>query len=398
MNFLLLCTGSPSKHLVQAIQKAGHTYEVHEPTDLYLFVSKSESGFDQIYNGGATLEEPVKLQAKSYHAVISRIGANLPHGASILRHLTENLGIYCAQTPDGLETASNKLKTTQRLSTRGLKVPQTVYAHDPRHINFLIKKVGGLPAVAKLLQGSQGKGVFLLETPLAANTALESFYKLSTNLKIQKMIKGGGKDIRAIVVGDQVAVAMERTANKGDFRANISQSGSGRKVELSEADKKICVEAAQAVDLRFAGVDIMKDESGATYVIEVNGNPGTKIIDITGHNYFISLIDFVAKRVQKIQGSSSVNSSSASAQQAGTVTAYNAYTQESRTMTAAEFSSLQHDGWTTQSYASSQKQSPLGENKIEVIDYYSGSIVLMTETEFREQERKGGHYKRKANY
>lgn len=300
LNFLLLTTGAPSRHLTKAIHDRDHTYEWHNPNDLYLFVSDLENGYDRIYNGSSALENPIRLKAKSYDAIISRLGGGLSHGASILRHLTENLDIYCPQNPDGLETASNKLKTTQRLSSNGLRVPLTTYASNPVHIDFLINKVGGLPAIGKLLNGSQGVGVFILETPQAANTALESLYRLNANVKLQKFIKSGAKDIRAIVVGDKVSVAMER-AGKKDFRANISQGGSGRKVELSDADIEICVNAAKAINLDFAGVDILKDEEGKTYVIEVNGNPGTKIIDITGHNYFTDLVKYIEDKVDKNQ-------------------------------------------------------------------------------------------------
>lgn len=297
MNLLLLCTGVPSRHLIKPIEAQGHTYEVYDPEELYLTVSDGESGFDRIYHADKNFEEPVRLKAKNYDAVISRLGGSLLHGTTILRHLTENLGIYATQDPDGLETASNKLKTTQRLSYAGVNVPLTAYASNPVHVDFLIKKVGGLPAIGKLLKGSQGVGVFILETPVAANTALESFSKLSANFKLQQFIKAGGKDIRAIVVGGRVAVAMERQGKK-DFRANVSLGGSGKIVTLSKEDKAICVKASKALGLDFSGVDIMKDEKGNTFVIEVNGNPGTKIIDITGHNYFVDLIAMIERKVE----------------------------------------------------------------------------------------------------
>ena len=42
-----------------------------------------------------------------------------------------------------------------------------------------------------------------------------------------------------------------------------------------------------------------KDKEGKTYIIEINGNPGTKIIDITGHNYFLDLVDHIEDKVGK---------------------------------------------------------------------------------------------------
>jgi ribosomal protein S6--L-glutamate ligase len=298
---LLVLANTNQPHLIQAIKRRNHTYELHSANNLYLFVSQSENGYDRLYNGHADLVKPERIKAKDIDAVVSRIGSGLNHGASILRHLNENLNIYCPQTADGLLTAADKLKTTQKLSFNGLRCPSTVYAKSPLHIDFLLSKVGGLPAVAKLLHGSQGVGVSILETPLATNTALESYWKSDIDIKIQSFIDAGGKDIRAIVVGDKVVSSMERTANKGDFRANISKSGTGRKIELSNEDKDICVRASKAVGLQFSGVDIMKDKDGKTYVIEINGNPGSKIIDITGHNHFEDLLDFIENKVNKNQ-------------------------------------------------------------------------------------------------
>lgn len=296
LHLLLLCTGTPSRYLLEAITNRSHTYESYDPSNLLLEISESVNGYDLVHDANAKHPTPVRLKAKSYDAVISRIGADLSGGAAVLRHLNENLRIFATQDADGLETAANKLKTTQRLSAAGLRVPRTVYGKQIGHIDFVIKKLGGLPAVAKLLKGSQGRGVMMLETKLATNTTLESLYKLKASLKLQRFIDAKGKDIRAIVVDDKVVVAMERTANKGDFRANISQKGSGRKIELSEADQKMCVDAAKACNLDFAGVDLMKDEKDTSYVVEVNGNPGTLIIGLTGHNYFVDLVKFVERR------------------------------------------------------------------------------------------------------
>jgi ribosomal protein S6--L-glutamate ligase len=297
MHFLVLATGSQS-HLIKAIEDAGHTYDVHDPRSLYLYVSESENGYDRVYNGLASLETPVRLKAKSYDAVISRIGAGLEYGANILTHLNENMGIYTAQTGAGLLTASNKLRTTMKLSSHGIRVPRSIGAYSPLHPDFLVKKVGGLPAVAKTLKGSQGRGVIILKDAEQTNTTLEAFWRDDTPLKLQQYIEGGKSDIRAIVVGNEVVSAMERTGVK-DFRANLSQGGSGRKIELTSEQKQLCVDASQALGLDFSGVDLMIDENGKAYVIEVNGNPGTGIVKITGHNHFIDLVKFIESKLKK---------------------------------------------------------------------------------------------------
>ncbi len=297
LHFLVLATSTQS-YLIKAIEEAGHTYDVHDPRSLYLFVSESENGYDRIYDGLASLETPVRLKAKSFDAVIPRIGAGLEYGANIVTHLIENIGIFSTQTGAGLLTASNKLRTTMKLSSEGVRVPRSVGAYSPLHPDFLVKKVGGLPAVAKTLKGSQGKGVIILKDEEQTNTTLEAFWRDDTPMKLQAYIEGGKRDVRAIVVGNEVVSAMERTGVK-DFRANLSQGGSGRKIELTDIQKDLCVRASQALGLDFSGVDIMIDEEKKAYVIEVNGNPGTGIIKITGHNHFVDLVKFVEDKVGK---------------------------------------------------------------------------------------------------
>ncbi|WP_138990960.1 RimK family alpha-L-glutamate ligase [Larkinella sp. C7] len=94
--------------------------------------------------------------------------------------------------------------------------------------------------------------------------------------------------------------ALQRTANSGDFRANLSRGGSGHAIKLTDAEKEMCVKAAKAVGLEFAGVDLIQELGtyNSVYVTEVNGNPGTGIngnpgtgiIDLTGYNHFKDLV------------------------------------------------------------------------------------------------------------
>jgi ribosomal protein S6--L-glutamate ligase len=309
MKLLLLCTGAPSSHLVKAITDAGHTYEVHDPRDLYLLISENVNGYDRIFDGSKGNDEPVRLFAKGYDGLICRIGKDLELCLPVVRHLTHNLNIFNPSPPLGLLIAHDKLWTTQRLSADNLPVPLSVFAIRANHVEFTVKAAGGLPVVAKQLTGSQGAGVSILETPLSANTTLESFNKAGIPIKLQRFVKahtsngGQATDIRAIVVGNKVVSAMERSANEGDFRANLSKGGSGKSVTLTDNEQAITIQAAKAVGLSFAGVDLMR-EGQKTYITEVNGNPGTGIIDITGHNHFEDLVQYIGAHTQKSESSS----------------------------------------------------------------------------------------------
>lgn len=307
MNVLLLTTGAPSRYLKEALE--GHTYERHNPSDLYLYVSESMNGYDRIYNGHRDLAAPARLKVKDYDAIISRLGSNLAYGATILQHLTENLGIYCPQRADGLLIAQDKMKTIMRLSRYGIRVPMTVFAKNAPHVEHIMGMLGGLPVIAKLLKGSQGLGVMICRDAEQTNTTLESFWGQSIDIMLQRFVDAKRKDVRAIVVGDKVVVAMQRTGVK-DFRANISQGGSGERIELNDEQEQLCINAARATGLEFAGVDLMTDDQdGKSFIIEVNGNPGTKIIDVTGHNYFVDLVNHVEARYKQRKQEQAANSS-----------------------------------------------------------------------------------------
>lgn len=303
MKFLILSTGPVSKFLTDAITFAGHTFDAYDPRDMYLYISEIDRGYDRVYIGDPSLDEPKRIMGKHYDAIISRIGKDLPLAVSILRHLTMNLGIYCPQSSLGIQIAHDKLFTSQMLSYEGVKTPMTVFSCRPNHVSFFVDKLGGLPIVVKQLTGSQGTGVSILETPLSTNTTLESLHRAGVPVKLQRFIKSQGQqieDFRAIVVGGKVVSAMRRTAPQGDFRANLSRGGSGIGVKLYEYEIEMAIAASKALMLDFAGVDIMRSnpKQKESYVTEVNGNPGTGIINITKHNYFKDLIAYTEIRAK----------------------------------------------------------------------------------------------------
>jgi ribosomal protein S6--L-glutamate ligase len=305
MKFLVLNTGrSTSKHLLSAITLNGHQYDIKDPRYLYSLISEAD-GYDRIYDGYPSHDVPIRMNAKDYDAIICRIGSDLYHSVAILRHLTDNMGIYTPHNPLGLIVASDKFWTLQSLSHARVKVPLSVFSNKPSHVSFFVDKLGGLPVVAKTLTGSQGKGVMIYDSVRSANTSLEGFNKEGIPIKLQRYIEASGKDIRAIVVGDKVVSAMERSSgNDKEFRANLSKGGTGDKVLLSEEEKAMCVKASQALGLEFSGVDLIRDVHGKAYCSEVNGNPGTGIIDVTGHNHFMDLVMYIEQKIGKPQNHS----------------------------------------------------------------------------------------------
>ena len=306
MNILILSTGKPSKHLTDALTERKHTYECYSPDELYLLVSDSVNGYDKLFAENGQ-KEPKRLNSRTFDAVMTRLGGGGEYGLTVLSHITENLGIYSAQTANGIKTASNKMWTSQAVSNAGLRSPVTIFAKNPVNISFLIKAVGGLPCVVKTPYGSQGTGVVKMENEQQTKATLELLHGKDIDTLLQKYIEGGGKDYRVIVVGDKVICTMERSSKDG-FKANLSQGGDGKSVELSQEHKDFAVKASKAIGLEFSGVDIMiSNTDKKAYLIEINSNPGTGSIDICKHNWFIDWIKLIESKVTPTSNTSQNN-------------------------------------------------------------------------------------------
>ena len=61
-----------------------------------------------------------------------------------------------------------------------------------------------------------------------------------------------------IVVDGKVVASMQREAAPGEFRANIHMGGTASVVKVTAEEKKIAIKAAKAMDLKVAGVDIIR--------------------------------------------------------------------------------------------------------------------------------------------
>ena len=133
--------------------------------------------------------------------------------------------------------------------------------------------------VIKLLEGTQGLGVVLADTPNAASSIIEAFNGLKARVIAQEFIKeSGGADIRAFVVDGVVVGAMKRQGKKGEFRSNLHRGGSASIIELTDDEENTALKAARAMGLGVAGVDMLQSSRGPL-VLEVNSSPGLEGIE-----------------------------------------------------------------------------------------------------------------------
>lgn len=234
-----------------------------------------------------------------YDAVLPRVGASITYfGTAVMRQF-EQMGVFCANSSNGLMNSRDKLRSMQILSSHNLGIPTTTFARDRADVLPAIERVGGAPVIIKLLEGTQGVGVILADNVKVAEAIIETMHSTKQNVLIQKFVaESKGRDIRAIVVGDEVIAAMRRVAQGQEFRSNVHRGGKTEIVQLDEKYRDTAIRAAQIMGLKIAGVDMLEGKDGPQ-LMEVNSSPGLQGIETaTGLDVAGAIIDYIAGKVR----------------------------------------------------------------------------------------------------
>ncbi|WP_109123785.1 30S ribosomal protein S6--L-glutamate ligase [Dyella sp. C11] len=263
-----------TQRLMDVARERGHVVRVLDPLRCYVRIAPGDMSIR--YKGKAI---------KGIDAVIPRIGVTSTfYGTAVLRQL-EMMGVYTPNTSDAVLRARDKLRSLQILAAKGLDMPATVFGDNPDDTADVLAMLGEPPHVIKLNEGSQGTGVVLAEKRSASQSVIEAFRGLYANFLVQEFIaEAKGSDLRCFVVGKKVVAAMQRDAVPGEFRANIHRGATAQAATLSSEERRIAVQAASALGLGVAGVDMLRSKRGPL-ILEVNASPGLEGIEAaTGVN------------------------------------------------------------------------------------------------------------------
>ena len=286
MKVALLCRNAElysHRRLVEAARERGHDIDIIDHLRCFIDIASSDP---EVHYKGEALT--------GYDAIIPRIGASVTFfGTAVLRQF-EMMGVYPVNESVGISRSRDKLRSMQLLSREGIGLPVTVFAHRTSDANELLKIAGGAPVVIKLLEGTQGIGVVLGETPRAAESIIQAFGGVRTNILVQQFVKeANGEDLRCLVVGNKVVAAMLRKGKKGDFRSNLHRGGSAEAVKITPKERATAVKSAKALGLNVCGVDMLRSNSGPV-VMEVNSSPGLEGVEkATGIDVAGKIIEFM---------------------------------------------------------------------------------------------------------
>jgi len=153
------------------------------------------------------------------------------------------------------------------------KLPFPKFIPDITADRSLLKKyvdyLGGFPIIIKARKGSHGIGVMRVDS-LPALFSLVDYLLTKENKFIMQEYINVKSSARLIVLGGKVIDSIEYSTSENDFRSNEGREPIVKKRKYDKALEVTAIKAVKAKGVDFAGVDILVNDNGGHYLLEMN--------------------------------------------------------------------------------------------------------------------------------
>ncbi|MEM7465787.1 MAG: RimK family alpha-L-glutamate ligase [Pseudomonadota bacterium] len=187
-------------------------------------------------------------------------------------HALSELGTPVFNDGRAIERTVDKAMTSFLLKRHGLPTMDTWITESKATAAEIagecIRKNGAV--VAKPLFGSQGKGVVQINTM----EEFERFQPVNDVYYLQSYVRPVGqtfRDWRVFVINGKTVGAMQRSSRH--WVTNRAQGAECEPIQAEPGMTRLAEAAAAALNVDYAGVDLMRDVDGQWWVNEVNGIP-----------------------------------------------------------------------------------------------------------------------------
>jgi ribosomal protein S6--L-glutamate ligase len=260
---------SATEYIRDSLTQRNHETIVLSPLECSVCLSR---GAPHVMSRGQVVE--------GVNAVLTRCVAYFHNGRLVNRNLEAIVatalmkqGAMAVNRPDSKLIASDKMASLALLASRGITVPPTVLVASPGEVDALAPTLG-YPSVLKVTEGLRGAGVMRADSEAALRSVAEALLNLGHPLLFQPyLLTEQSRQLRVLVLGEDVLIAYETLPGHGDFRGNLHAGATATSVTVDSAIEDIAVASVRALNLDFAGVDLIVN-GDAAYVIEVNPAPG----------------------------------------------------------------------------------------------------------------------------
>ncbi|MDO4754465.1 MAG: RimK family alpha-L-glutamate ligase [Bacillota bacterium] len=239
--------------------------------------------FDVIVTPDAVYNRGKKLEKRDF--VIHRFKTGE------IRRALAGLGSVSYNHSTNLEQFNNKYRQLLHIKSDACRLPVSCISRLERDHGEIVALVGS-PFVAKGLESSEGKEVFLIRGE-GDYLELKSKFLPEKEWLFQEYIRSShGRDVRIYSIRGEAVAAMERFSEH-DFRANFVLNGTAKKLEITPPFRQIARDIYMSTGLDFVGIDLLYGESGYVFC-EINITPGMLGIEsVTGVNISEKILDMI---------------------------------------------------------------------------------------------------------
>ncbi len=194
--------------------------------------------------------------------------------------------------------AGNKLFTHMLLVKNGIPTPFSAVAFSEEAALEILEK-RGYPMVLKPTVGSWGRMIALLNDRDSAEGIMETretMYPIYQVYYLEEFVNRPPRDIRAIMIGDQVIAAIYRYSGDGQWKTNMALGGKAESMRITKELEDICIKAKNVVQGQIVGIDLMESKEKGLVVHEVNNTTEYKnTVRVTGVDIPALMIDYAMK-------------------------------------------------------------------------------------------------------
>ncbi len=216
-------------------------------------------------------------------------------------HALRELGVPVYNDARAIERSVDKSMTSFLLKLRAIPTPPTWVGESEPQARALVMRetAAGRELVLKPLFGSQGKGLRRI-ADIRDLPAADEYNKVYYLQRYIDTGEGNWHDWRVFVIGERAVAAMIRRGKT--WINNVAQGASCEFAELTPQLRSLAESASRALDMDYAGVDIIRDMTGALSVVEVNSIPAWKgLQNVCGFSVAQALADDLLARAFPLQ-------------------------------------------------------------------------------------------------
>ena len=235
-------------------------------------------------NDKKSFDGPVLQRCVSYYRNLHSTAAIEGQGTKVVNCL--NTGIF----------AGNKLFTHMLLQKAGVATPDATVAFSKDSALEALEK-NGFPKIIKPTVGSWGRMVSKINDMDAAEGIIdgrEAMYPIHQVHFLEEFVERPPRDIRVIVIGDNVAAGIYRNSGDGNWKTNTHLGGSAEICEISNELEDICIKAKDAVYGDIVGIDLMESKDKGMVVHEINNTTEFRnVVRVTGVDIPKLMLEYV---------------------------------------------------------------------------------------------------------